>query len=52
LPFTSCPRGEREVAEIENSKFKLSMPNKCLTIVVLPEPDGAEKTINFPFRKK
>jgi hypothetical protein len=37
------------VHEIENSKFKSSFPNKCFTIVVFPEPDGAENTNNFPF---
>jgi hypothetical protein len=36
------------VAEIENSKFKYSKDSKCLTMVVLPEPEGAEKTNNFP----
>jgi hypothetical protein len=49
LPFTSSPLGGREAAEIENSKFKSSFPNKCLTMVVFPDPDGAENTINFPF---
>ena len=32
----------------ENSKFKFSCSNKWRTMVVLPEPDGAEKTNNLP----
>jgi hypothetical protein len=37
-----------EAAEMENSKFKSSWLNRCLTIVVFPDPEGAENTINFP----
>jgi hypothetical protein len=33
---------------MENSKFKSGWANKCLTMVVFPEPDGAENTNNFP----
>ncbi|GAB1858337.1 hypothetical protein MHTCC0001_31740 [Flavobacteriaceae bacterium MHTCC 0001] len=33
---------------MENSKFKSSIPNKWRTIVVLPEPEGAENTMSFP----
>jgi hypothetical protein len=36
----------RLVAEMENSNGK-SDPNKCLTIVVLPVPEGAEKIISL-----
>jgi hypothetical protein len=34
-------------AEIENPKFGV-LEMRCLTIVVFPEPDGAEKIIAFP----
>jgi hypothetical protein len=37
------------VHEIENSKFKSGWANKWRTMVVFPEPDGAENTNNFPF---
>jgi len=48
LPCASSPRFSLEVADIENSKFKLSTPNKCLTMVVFPEPEGAENTMSLP----
>jgi hypothetical protein len=32
---------------MEKPKFGF-FPNKCLTMVVLPEPDGAEKIIALP----
>jgi hypothetical protein len=40
----------RVQAEIEKPKLLL-FAKRCLTIVVLPEPEGAEKIISFPFSK-
>jgi hypothetical protein len=36
------------VAEIENSNWLGNVLRRCLTIVVLPEPEGAENIISFP----
>ena len=44
----SSPLFAREVADTENSKFNSSCANKYLTIVVFPEPEGAENTISLP----
>jgi hypothetical protein len=47
LPFSSLrPRLSRVHAEIEKPKLEL-VAKRCFTIVVLPEPDGAEKNDKF-----
>ena len=38
----------KENAEIEKSNCNSGFVSKCFTIVVLPEPDGAEKTNSLP----
>ena len=45
----AVPRGAREVAEIENSSWGIRRSNSR-TMVVLPEPLGAEKMMSFPMR--
>jgi hypothetical protein len=47
-PFCSVPLGILLVAEIENARFKFWVSRKFI-IVDLPEPDGAENMISFPF---
>jgi hypothetical protein len=34
---------------MENSNLSGNVFSKCLTMVVLPEPDGAENIISLPF---
>jgi hypothetical protein len=47
-PFCSVPLGILLVAEIEKARFKFWVSRKFI-IVDLPEPDGAENMISFPF---
>jgi hypothetical protein len=39
------------VAEIEKARGRSVCSSKCLTIVVLPLPEGAEKTISLSVLK-
>ena len=38
-----------DITEMENSNLSGNVFSKCLTMVVLPEPDGAENIISLPF---
>ena len=44
--ITTTPEGQKD---IENRGFKSICFKRCLTIVVFPDPEGAENTISFPF---